>query len=405
MEKAPAQPPRRRLGGIPEDDRRNRRKEMSEKEIEEAAEIVTPEVLPAHHRLGPSCYTSWSECPCFESRGGDGGEMAVRGTYAHKVVAALIGSQPVPARTPEEERFVSLDDIDAAEWFVNQVQVLSAGHQLHSEQKILFNAAMAADCPELEGVFGTVDVWHDDEFGQLHIYDFKTFDRGEKDHTPQMEGYAVLICSNMPQYIGKPIYLHVGAGGIREIVSYVTNFGDACKHVLSIIARHLSPSAAPTPADCCKYCAKAANCDGANQVVAAARDELVWSGLSMAARRVVVDSLKSIIKGFEAEFSKYLDEHGDVCEDAENGICFKRVQQKPNRVCTSITGLGTALADHNIPADQFIDRICSVSRARVVEALVAANPGMRKSAAEAVAGKYFAVPAGAEPKTKIVRVA
>jgi hypothetical protein len=46
-----------------------------------------------------------------------------------------------------------------------------------------------------------------------------------------------------------------------------------------------------------------------------------------------------------------------------------------------------------------------VSRARVVEALVAANPGMRKSAAEAVAGKYFAVPAGAEPKTKIVRVA
>lgn len=378
---------------------------MSEEMIAEPQEAMTPEVLPMHHKLGPSNYTSWSECPCFESRGGEGGEMAVRGTYAHKVVAALIGNEPTPAKNQEEERVVTLDDIDAAEWFVGQVKVLSAGRQLHSEQKVQFNAAMGGDCPELVGVFGTVDVWHEDEFGQLHIYDFKTFDRGEKDHTPQMEGYAVLICSNMPQYIGKPIYLHVGAGGSREIVSYVTNFGDACKHVLAIIARHLSPSAAPTPADCCKYCAKAATCNGVNQVVAAAKDELVWGGLSMAAKKVVVESLKSIIKSFETDFSKWLDEHGDVCEDKENGIIYKRVPQKPNRVCVSISQLGTALQEHNIPAEQFIDRICSVSSTAVVEALVAANPGMKKSTAESIIEKHFAIPAGAKPKQKIVRVA
>ena len=156
---------------------------------------------------------------------------------------------------------------------------------------------------------------------------------------------------------------------------------------------------------CCRYCTKAATCTGANQMVAAARNELVWSGLSMAAKRVVVDSLKSIIKSFEVDFSKWLDDHGGVCEDEENGICYRRIRQNPNRICTSISRLGGALEGHNIPADQFVDHICSVSLAGVVEALLKANASMKKSEAERIAGRYFAVPAGAKPKYRIVRVA
>lgn len=364
--------------------------------------IEPAEKLADHHELGPSAYTWLAMCPGFGGRK-TSGPLAIRGTAAHaRGAAKLLGLEP-PELTDEEKSHIEPGDLEAGEWYAEQLQAISGGTNLNVESKVLYNPE-CEDVPRMKGVFGTVDSWWVDEFGELNVCDFKTFDRGEKDHSPQMEGYAILICSHFPEFKAKPIHLHVAAGGIQKILSYVVTFGDAVRHVSAILKRAQDPEAERSPCDACQYCEHSMTCKGVNAVVAAVEDKTVWSGLSLAAKKVVVDAIKPLIRAFDEELKAHW-ESNEILEDKANGILYKRIIKNPNRVCTSISQLGMALEPHHIPADQFIDHICSVSKTACEEALIKANPGMKKKEAGAILDSYFQIPANGKPSFSSKRVA
>ena len=143
----------------------------------EEPEVVMPEVLPAHHELGPSKYSSLFECPCYEGKK-DGSPDAVRGTYSHLVVQANITGDMSLLEKNKKPDLVQQDDIATGEWGAGEIKALAGSHEIHSEDKIMFNPQLDNDLPVMKGVFGTVDAWFEDDNGFLHICDYKTFDRG-----------------------------------------------------------------------------------------------------------------------------------------------------------------------------------------------------------------------------------
>ena len=370
----------------------------------EEPEVVIPEVMPAHHELGPSKYSSLFECPCYEGKK-DGSPDAVRGTYSHLVVQANITGDMSLLEKNKKPDLVQQDDIATGEWGAGEIKALAGSHEIHSEDKIMFNPQLDNDLPVMKGVFGTVDAWFEDDNGFLHICDYKTFDRGEKDHTPQMSGYAVLICSHHPQYIGNTIYLHVIAGGIQKVITYMTNFQTAVSMVTSIICRALDPKREPCPGDCCRHCAKAVDCQGVSNVIETVQNKGVWNSLCMADKKVLVESLKKIIQNFDADFEKEIEEHKGELESPTSGVKWITVLKNPNRVCTSNADLAKALAKHNIGAAQFVNELCKVTRKNIVEALVKANPGMKSGKAEDIIDVYYAIPANGKKSKSYKRVA
>ena len=360
------------------------------------------DTLGDHHALGPSSYTFLAMCPGFAGKS-TSGTLAIRGTAAHAIGAArLLGIDP-PTPTEEEKKVVERSDYDAGVWYAEQVKAMSAGCKLNVESKVQMNPdeINIPDC--MKDVFGTVDAWWEDEFGELHVCDFKTFDRGEKDHSPQMEGYALLICSHEQKYKAKPIHLHVAAGGIEKVLSYIVSYNDALRHVSAILNRAMDQGAERSPCAACQYCRHSMTCTGVNPIVAAVNDTSVWSGLSMAAKKVVVDAIKPLIKSFDEDLKEHWKTH-ETLEDKEAGILYQRTKRNPSAVCKSVAALGEFLGTQGVSAERFLEKICSVSRTACESVLVEANPALTKAAAKTLLNSYFAVPAGAKPSYSGKRV-
>lgn len=372
-------------------------------------EVIAPE--EAHHDLGPSNYTWWNECPCYAGIKGMTSPMAIRGTYAHLVVQSDLQMNPLLIEQAERPAIVETEDVETGKWGARTIRDLSSGRPISSEYKVRFNDALAEELPLLKAVFGTVDAFFEDEFGQLHICDFKTFDRGDKDHTPQMSGYAVLVCSNFPQYIGKPIYMHVIAGGSRSVITYMTNFESAVKMIVGIITSHMDPSAEPRPGDCCRYCAKAKTCKAITNVVAIAatapecgKRMVVWSDLHMADQMVLIEALKKLIKNFEADFKDKISKEKKI-ENKDSGVCWELTLKNPNRVLTSVSDLAVELEKHNVSSDTFVEHVCSVSQKAAVSALMASNGNMTESQAKKVIEPFWQLPKNAKQTESYKRTA
>ena len=370
--------------------------------VQEPSEVVVPEVVdqPAeqvktapedHSPLGPSHYTMWAGCPCHEGKPGQN-EFAARGSASHEILA--MKTNGIEAPRPES---MPLEDYENAEWGHQALVRISNGAHIVTEGKVTFNPPEDDDDGVLsvfKGVFGTVDAWWvDPQTGSLNIADYKTFDRGETDHTPQLSGYAVLLCSNHPEFCELPIRLHVLCGGIHKVVTYETDLMTAIDLTKGIIEKHLDPKAEPCPCDVCKYCAKIQTCKGIDRAVATVQNKPVWNGLSLAAKKIVVDSLKKIIENFETEFDEEIEKHNGVLEDKEHGIKWVRQYKKPSAVCLDIAALGEDLANnHGIAPETFINHILTVSKKKVTEALLKAHSGWKKGDCETVLDQHWAVP-------------
>lgn len=356
-----------------------------------------------HHSLGPSNYTQWFDCPCWEGKK-DSGTDAERGTFSHLVLQSILQKDDsiLPQVIPP---VVTSDDIEAGKWGADAIRQIAGDAEIHSESRVAFNDAMAGEFPMLKGVFGTVDVWFADEANQLHIVDYKTFDRGEKDHTPQMSGYAVLVCSNHPEFVGSRIYLHVASGGTREITTYTTDFVTAATLVGRIISAHLSTDSQPCPCDGCKYCAKAATCSGVSNVVQIVQPtEVTWDKMHLADKKVLVDALKKVIKNFEAEFSAELKEKGSV-ESPTTGVRWELITKNPVRECASLVALYESMKPFGVTQEQFLNGVCSTTQSAVKSALTIASPGITAAQVKEVIDSNWRVPDGAVGSTSAKRVA
>ena len=266
-----------------------------------------------------------------------------------------------------------------------------------------FNDALADELPLMRGVFGTVDAWFEDETRQLHICDYKTFDRGEKDHTPQMSGYALIICSRFPQYAAGRIFLHVVSGGVRRVTTIETDFVACAKLVTGVLSRHLAPDAQPCPCYACKYCAKVETCHGVGGLVSVVQSAPVkWDDMHMADKMVLVEALKKVIKNFEDEFSAKLEKEGEI-SSPKTGVTWKAVQKKPSRVLKSLANLAKTLAQYGITEEIFFRDIASTTQKKVETALAAAQ--LPSSDVKAIIDAQWVVPEGAQPTITRKRVA
>lgn len=371
--------------------------------MDEKAVQAVAEVTGAHHGLGPSNYTQWFDCPQWEGKPG-GGTDAERGSFSHLVMQSILqgDSSILPEVVPT---CVTMDDIESGRWGAEAVRQLAGGAEIHSESRVRFSDAMAVDFPVLKGVFGTVDAWFVDDANQLHVVDYKTFDRSEKDYTPQMSGYAVLLCSQHPEFAGGRIYLHVASGGTREVTTYATDFTTAVSLVGRIIVAHLSPDSRPCPCDACKHCAKAAHCPGVSNVVSIVQPTAVaWDAMHLADKKVLVDALKKVIRNFEADFLAELKEKGSV-ESPATGVRWELATKAPPRECGPMVDLYKDMAAFGVTRDQFMRDVCTATQTAVKSALAVASPGIAASDVKGLIDRNWRIPDGAVGSPTAKRVA
>lgn len=374
---------------------------MSEQKIEAEATLV-PEVMPAHHGLGPSNYSNWNLCPCWDGSETEG-DYAARGSYSHLVVQSVLQDNPAVLAEGAKPETIENDDIDAGMWGAEAILALAAGQPVHSEERVTFAPEMEDAFPLMKGVFGTVDAWFVDETGCPHICDFKTFDRGEKDHTPQMSGYALLLCSRHPEYADRQIFLHVIAGGTRRVVTYSTDFPTCAALVGRIITSRLSADRQPCPCDACKTCANIGTCTAVDGAVSLVENKPVWSRMEMADQMVVVEALSKMLEKFKGDFKKKIEEDGEI-SSSTTGVKWVKHVKNPTRECVDATGLAAKLEEKGVPLDYFLGKVCKVSMKGCTDALMKSNKGMKKSEAEEVAAFYFGIPAGKKGSIEYRRV-
>lgn len=335
----------------------------------------------AHCEDGPSHLNALAVCCGHESAGGS--KDANEGTAAHALLAYEL--DPAHNADPNEdpELAANLTPImrGAAMWAANAARSIANGCPIITERRV----------QSRNGRFGTADISFTDEFGHLHVADFKSKseESGAKSCKPQIMEYALMIQDMKAAEDGKDtvdgferFVGHILHGGSRTVETFTFTAEEALETCADILAaRRLwkeNGSGKLKASSWCHTCACAAGCKTCRETaLEAARESAIIAEQSklgavteeqlvqaMAIKPAVEAWLRAVTEAAKAF-------PGDIM--AANGVTFTRQEKSGSAPLTDLDGLWNFAAEHGVSSATFAS-ICDISRTKVIAAIREAGP-------------------------------
>ena len=177
-----------------------------------------------HHELSPSKFPAWKGCPCFESDQTERAD-ATEGTRQHAALAAMLEGKDLP----EDE--LSPEAMEAVEWAADHVKTLAGDNRIRTESRVTYSARDSFARKGVSKVYhGTADAI----VVRGNLADLVDYKSGgdDRDHRPQLAGYALALFSMRPRL--KTVRCHVLYGRIRKVDTWSLSQPDAAGVVMPI---------------------------------------------------------------------------------------------------------------------------------------------------------------------------
>lgn len=355
----------------------------------------------AHHSEGMSRWTPWNVCVHFESEATN--RFAEMGSDAHEKLQ----------RTLLEDYDLVLDDTDildrAVKWAAGVINECKkkCGLSLYTEEAVEIKPELSN---VLAGIFGTVDAFgiqHCEDGSEIiHVFDFKSLNRGGSDHSPQLKGYAIAIASMLGKPASTKVCLHILLGGVFKEVVVNTDIAECVKTCEDIVVRHRNKTdETHCPCEWCKYCKNASTCPATMTQV-----EVVQSGglkqFSVPKRLVLIETLEGILKKCKEEAKAEVEKAPNKTLTDE-GITYSIHEVNGPAALAKGKALDffNACQEHGVSADEFLG-ICKVSKTEVLKLLGTKGLKQRsKNADELTATSVIAPFYVSNPVAKLERIA
>jgi hypothetical protein len=229
--------------------------------------MSTTNANPIRHSSLPKL----AECPCFESKPGEAGPAAARGTLLDSAMRELLAGGEMPAG-------VTGEDAAAVEWAVNAVEDLAGGAQIFSADK-----DCKVETPGMEHV-GTADAIIPE---RLLVIDLKS---GKvRNYREQVAAYALGL---MEEYFADRWTCVLLFCDARQVVMHEFTYEEAKELVGGILKAVANPAKKPVLCDYCNWCAFSTSCDARMEAVEQTQEIVsIVEPLTMEQREWVVESL------------------------------------------------------------------------------------------------------------------
>lgn len=337
-----------------------------------------------HHKLAPSSFPAWARCPAFDSDPTERAD-AMAGTVQHAALAGLLGCQ---CKTPcgsacKEVSGLSPEAREAVTWAADYIRALAAGNRIETERRVSYTVpdTFAGDC--MSEVFsGTADAIIIHPPGNLaDLLDFKS-GADERDHRPQLAGYALALFSMRTRL--KTIRAHVLYGRVRRVDTWAMTQADAAGIVHPILDARQKLDRRQTACDYCTFCAHRTTCPAiTGQVEAVARTAPAWEDLAPAIRdpSAITDPTLAAKALTLARFVSTWAEaiRTRATELAKGGAILPGYRLQERRGGREVTDLDAAFTRTGLTPGQFVSA-CKLSLPKLGDAYATAR-GLSKAAA------------------------
>lgn len=175
-------------------------------------------------------------CPCFESKPGEAGAAAKRGTIIDAKLREALQTGII------NESNLTKDDIKALKWAYKAVQKIANGNPIISDENLL-----KVKTPRIEHI-GTEDVRIPDIQASA---DLKT--GIQRDYSPQMAAYAI---GNMEAHFVEEWTCYLVYCDQKEVVEHHFTIDQAKNIVNGILDAYENTNKQPRQCDYCSWCAK-----------------------------------------------------------------------------------------------------------------------------------------------------
>lgn len=313
-----------------------------------------------HHDLGMSRWTPWNQCAHYDSEKTN--VYAEKGSDAHDKLLRYMC---------EDESLV-IDQTDmldrAVVWAGDILKRFKAEHNcdLYNEEKVIVKEESSK---LLAGIYGTVDAFANVD-GFIHVFDFKSMNRGGTSHFPQLMGYAIGVAGLLGiTNPNTPVILHVLLGGIFKEDVLTTTLGHCVEEGERIVnLRNDRSNSEPCPNDFCKYCKHASSCPAAKKAV-----EFVAGGgldaLSVPKRLLFIEQVEAIIKKVKDEAKSEVSlAAGKTITDGDVTFAIHTVKGPSKLAKGKALDFFNNLATHGVSSEEFLN-ICSVAKTEVMKLL------------------------------------
>ena len=336
-----------------------------------------------HHDYGMSRWTPWNQCVHFDSEKTN--VYAEKGTDAHDKLLRYMC----------EDNDLVLDQTDmldrAVAWAGDILKKFKAdnGVDLYNEEKVIIKPENSS---VLAGIYGTVDAFaRVDKF--IHIFDFKSMNRGGTDHSPQLMGYAIGV-DGMLGITDRdtPVVLHVLLGGAFKHEVVTTTLGSCIDEGERIVnARNSKENIEPCPNDYCKYCKHATICPAAKKAV-----EFVAGGgldaLSVPKRLLFIEQVEAIIKKVKDEAKQQVAlAAGQTITDGDVTFAIHKTNGPSKLAKGKALEFFNSMQTYGVSADEFMN-ICSVAKTEVMKLLGSKGIKQRSKDPEALTADKIIAP-------------
>jgi hypothetical protein len=188
--------------------------------------------------LGHSC---WIVCSCFESKAGEAGPAAQRGSELDASFRNTLATGKL------NDNNLSKDDSKAVKWAIKQVKAIAGDDEIISDESLL-----KVETPGIEHI-GTEDVRIPKKQTSC---DLKT--GIQRDYYAQMAAYAY---GNMEAHFCEEWTCYLVYCDQKEVVEHKFTLEKAKSIVEGILNAYADPNKQPTRCDFCSWCAKKDVCD------------------------------------------------------------------------------------------------------------------------------------------------
>jgi hypothetical protein len=329
-----------------------------------------------HHEFAPSSFPAWSKCPQFDSDPAER-EDAAEGTRQHFALSSTLSGDDAALAA------LSLDAREAVTWAAGYIRALAGELPITVEQKVSYVAPDSFAPSGVSEVFhGTADAIVIHPPGNLaDLVDYKG-GNNERDHRPQLAGYALALLSMRTRL--KTIRCHVLYGRGRQVDSWSLSQADAAATVLPILEARQKPNRSATPCEYCPLCAHRLTCPALTaQVELVAKETNEWAELAPAIRDPASIS-SPIIASRALTLARFVSTWAEAVraratELAKSGAVLPGYRLQERRGARELTDLDAAFTRSGLTPAQFLTA-CKLSISKLGEVFAGAH-GLSKAQA------------------------
>lgn len=345
---------------------------------------TAPSPEAAHHPYGPSRWPALVECSQWESR--PSSEDAERGTALHELFARVLNGEEVAEPDAQFEANVVKLATKFRSMYLEDRDCLPVG-----ERVMLVEALVHLTTPTGSGsdIYGRVDCAFMDRARRLHVVDLKSAEHVDRDHIPQLIGYANGIVSSAGfRPVAVCFHLAYADSGrdleVQMPVDEVWNrYAELYERIQSIAAGEKMP---PRQCGWCSLCSKHESCPAARAVAETVSATLAdaperWPQFSPERKAQLCVLAEAVSKWSDAIKRRAGEDarSGILIQDAANGI-FYGLQERKGHLAIDVDKAWQVAKANGIARERFLACL-KVDGARFKDELRAELPNKDAEAA------------------------